>query len=216
MARAHHSISLVLGTGVTLLLVCTFVGHAIAQTCVEPPTGLVSWWPGDGHADDIHDDNDGTLHNGATFASGKVGLAFSFTGGTSQVRVPDAANLDITTAVTLEAWVNPASLGNCPQNYCAVIAKGNWPASRNYGLWIGNNGSVGTGYVTQTGASIFAVTQDGLVPAGASAFTHVAAVLDPAAGAMRIYVNGVSRFDGSASSPRGDRRGGPLPQHARR
>ena len=36
----------------------------------------MSWWPGDGTADDIIDGNDGVL-NGATFTPGIVGQAFA-------------------------------------------------------------------------------------------------------------------------------------------
>src|SRR5262245_1572545 len=78
-----------------------------AQTCVQPPSGLVSWWPGDGTADDIADNNDGTLAGGATFASGRVGQAFSFDGVDDYVLVPDSPNLDFnpTSFVTVDAWV---------------------------------------------------------------------------------------------------------------
>src|SRR5450432_893929 len=31
--------------------------------CVVPPSGLISWWPGDGNANDIQDGNTGTLFN---------------------------------------------------------------------------------------------------------------------------------------------------------
>ena len=48
--------------------------------CVNPPSGLVSWWPGDDNANDIKGSNNGTLQNGATFAAGKVGQAFSLDG----------------------------------------------------------------------------------------------------------------------------------------
>lgn len=194
-----------LGGGFVLLCSLVIISDAGAQTCVPPPPGLISWWPGDDNANDIMDSNNGILLNGATFAAGKVGQAFSFTGGMSQVVVADSSNLDITTAVTLDAWVNPnpGSLAGCPQNHCAVVAKGNWPASRNYGLWIRGDGGIGTGYVTTGGASIFAHTAGGLVPEGS--FTHVAAVLNPAAGEMRIHVNGVSHpvsiSGGSSSSP---------------
>jgi len=194
-----------LGGGFVLLFSLVIISDAGAQTCVPPPPGLISWWPGDDNANDIMDSNNGILLNGAMFAAGKVGQAFSFTGGTSQVVVADSPNLDITTAVTLDAWVNPnpGSLAGCPQNHCAVVAKGNWPASRNYGLWIRGDGGIGTGYVTTGGASIFAHTAGGLVPEGS--FTHVAAVLNPAAGEMRIHVNGVSHSvsisGGSSSSP---------------
>ena len=37
---------------------------AAATGCVLAPAGLVSWWPGDGSAQDIKGSNDGTLKNG--------------------------------------------------------------------------------------------------------------------------------------------------------
>ena len=39
--------------------------------CVLPPAGLVHWWPGDGNAKDVIGGYDGTLQNGATFATGE-------------------------------------------------------------------------------------------------------------------------------------------------
>jgi len=44
-----------------------------AQSCVPPPAGLVSWWPGDGNANDIVGQNNGTLRGAATFIAGEVG-----------------------------------------------------------------------------------------------------------------------------------------------
>ena len=55
------------------------VNQGLAQ-CVVPPSGLISWWPGDGNAMDIQGSNHGTLQNGATFAPGLTGQAFSFDG----------------------------------------------------------------------------------------------------------------------------------------
>ena len=43
---------------VLLLGVCVF-GMAQAQSPIQPPEGMVSWWPGDGHAEDIVGVNDG-------------------------------------------------------------------------------------------------------------------------------------------------------------
>ncbi|MGH9945549.1 MAG: hypothetical protein ACRD9R_24610, partial [Pyrinomonadaceae bacterium] len=48
--------------------------------CLPPPAGMVAWYPGDGNADNLVGVNNGTLQNGATFAPGKVGQAFSFDG----------------------------------------------------------------------------------------------------------------------------------------
>ena len=50
------------------------------DTCTPAPSGLVSWWRAEGDARDFWDGNHGSLQNGATFAAGKVGQAFSFDG----------------------------------------------------------------------------------------------------------------------------------------
>ncbi len=73
--------------------------------CVQPPPGMVSWWPGDSNTDDIVGGNDGTLLNGATFAAGQVDQAFSFNG-SSEVTISDHTSLDVQ-AFTIDAWVFP-------------------------------------------------------------------------------------------------------------
>src|SRR5215472_599678 len=76
--------------------------------CLLPPTGLLGWWPGDGNANDIQLGSNGTLMNGATFAPGLVRQAFSFDGFSAFVKVPDTPALHaVTTAVTVDAWINP-------------------------------------------------------------------------------------------------------------
>jgi hypothetical protein len=40
---------------------------ANAQSCAEPPPGLVAWWPGDGNFKDIQGNNPGTNAGGTTF-----------------------------------------------------------------------------------------------------------------------------------------------------
>src|SRR5207248_1831917 len=40
------------------------------RTCTPPPPNMVSWLPGDGNANDIQGNNNGTRQNGATFAPG--------------------------------------------------------------------------------------------------------------------------------------------------
>ena len=77
--------------------------------CVTPPSGLVSWWPGGGNANDIQGDNDGTLFNGATFTSGRVGQAFSFDGNDDYVEVQNSPNLNPTQQISVEAWYQPTS-----------------------------------------------------------------------------------------------------------
>ncbi len=98
---------------VSLVLFCVLSlassDTAFSQTCVDPPSDLVSWWPGDGNASDLVDANDGDLVNGATFAPGQVGQAFSFDGVDDIVLVPNAANLE-PEELTVDAWVFADSL----------------------------------------------------------------------------------------------------------
>jgi len=44
---------------------------------IQPSSGMVAWWSGDGNALDLVGTNHGTLMNGTTFAEGMVGQAFS-------------------------------------------------------------------------------------------------------------------------------------------
>lgn len=48
--------------------------------CEPPGPGLTGFWPGDGNANDVCQRWHGVLHNGATFAPGRVGQAFLFDG----------------------------------------------------------------------------------------------------------------------------------------
>ena len=77
--------------------------------CVPPPLGMVSWWPGDGNANDIKDGNHGTLVNGATFGAGKVGQAFSLDGVDDGISILKMGNLNLGPSdFSIEAWVNVA------------------------------------------------------------------------------------------------------------
>ena len=84
------------------------MGTASVGTPLEPPDGLVSWWPGDGNADDVVDGNDGILNGGVTYAPGIVGQAFSFDG-TGEVIVDHRFNLNMA-EFTIDVWVFPTLL----------------------------------------------------------------------------------------------------------
>src|SRR5438034_428938 len=74
--------------------------------CVDPPSGMVAWWPGDGNADDIQGSNNGSLQNGATFVAGKVLQAFSLDGVDDFVAVPHNDSLNPTGPFSVDLWVN--------------------------------------------------------------------------------------------------------------
>src|SRR5205085_961305 len=160
-----------------------------AGVCVSPPTNLVAWYPGDGNAFDIQGGNHGTLQNGATTASGRVGQAFSFDGVDDQVVVPHNQNQNTGSQITIDAWINPSSSGQgrpIAQKLSASNVGGytfettHAPSGPDNGLafvvWIG-----GTPRTLQTGPNVLTI----------GAWQHVAATYDGTL--MRIFVNGAER-----------------------
>ena len=133
-------------------------------TCSIPPSGLVSWWKGEGNAIDSFGTNNGTLENGATFASGKVGQAFSFNGNSS-VSVPNNASLNPQT-FTIAGWVNPAALDNASDVDIIVNKEADNPSTQ-YEIGI----SKGTGSIPR-GNFAFALGGIGGLPGEGSGWTN--------------------------------------------
>jgi hypothetical protein len=82
----------------------TIVIHLIA-----PPTGLISWWPGDDNALDYINGNHGTLYEGTTYAEGMFGDAFSFDGIDDYV-LATGTGINELDVLTIELWVKMNSL----------------------------------------------------------------------------------------------------------
>src|SRR4030095_2385121 len=100
-------------SGALLGLLAT--NNAVVQTCAPPPPNMVSWWPGAGNANHIKDGNNGTLQNGATFATGMVDQAFLLDGIDDFVDVGNAPNLQVSPSeFTVDAWVNFNALSHPP------------------------------------------------------------------------------------------------------
>src|ERR1700733_5224050 len=92
---------------VAALLVLSIQWSFGQTSCVSPPSGLVSWWPANGNAQDVIGGNNGILTNGVTFAAGEVGQAFSFNGSNDYVQVPNSPLWNFgTNAFTIELWAN--------------------------------------------------------------------------------------------------------------
>ena len=154
--------------------------------CVPAPTGLVSWWPGEGNANDAAGLNNGTVQPGTTFAPGVVGQAFSFNAATGDtVDVPDSASLRLTNQLTVEAWIKArtedASTG------CAIVSKISY-ATGNYGyqfILVGNTiqgllNSPGQVWPSQE------ISSGPIISTGV--WYHVAWTYDQSA--MKLYCNG--------------------------
>ncbi len=160
--------------------------------CVPPPSGLVSWWPGDENADDIWDTNHGTV-NGAIFSTGRVGQAFSFDGLGDYVEVLDIDNptLDIIGDLTIDAWVKFDSF---PSPHSFIVSK-DAVRERSYALYVdggyyGKTGQVGfivfkseTAYTIHWGDTVLNTGQ----------WYHIAGTYDYVAdgtSVMNIFIDG--------------------------
>ncbi len=184
---------------VASIVVGTFADARVAsaQSCVPTPPNLISWWPGDGNANDIINGNPGTLQNGATFAAGFVtsgnGEAFSFDGVDDFVEIPSTPELQITGSITIDAWIK-VDLGFTTQGRQIVDKQGGL-TDRSYAFQV-----VGSTAAPLPDVVDFFFSEDGSFdPDNCIGGTtnvvdgqwhHVAATFDSATKEMRVYVDG--------------------------
>jgi len=155
----------------------------VGPSCVAPPAGLASWWPGQDSAEDVQGSNEGTLQNGATFAAAQVGNGFSFDGVDDFVSVGDDASLT-PQVFTLSAWFRSAAAADPAAAF--LVARSGSDGVSGYELGVfPPSGALrftlngGAGGADLTGAT--AVLDD--------AFHHVTASYDGAT--MRLFLDGV-------------------------
>ncbi len=177
--------------------------QASTTDCLPVPSGLVSWWPGDGHANDIVGENHGTLQNGATFSTGFVtsgnGQGFSLDGVDDIIDVGSPQALDdLFNGIhdfTVSVWYvleveevgrtspyltlfTKGNIGSCC-DYSGTLSFAYDPYVRGYSFEI-YDGGYGNGLVKKWSASDFPLNEWVHFALAYNAFLH-----DP-----EVYVNG--------------------------
>jgi glucose/arabinose dehydrogenase/PKD repeat protein len=123
--------------------------------------------------------NNGTINGPVSTTSGKFGRALSFDGTNDRVDVPDAASLDLTNGMTLEAWVKPTT----NSGWRTAILKERGTNDLVYALYGSNGAKPQVEAYTGTENSAAATSA---TPLGA--WSHLAATYDGTN--LRFYVNG--------------------------
>jgi RHS repeat-associated protein len=151
-----------------------------------PVAGLVAAYgfeeaSGTTAADSSGNNLSGTL-TGASRVDGRFGKSLEFDGTDDWVTVADANQLDLTTGMTLSAWVYPtAALGPWP----CIIMKERPPNGASYSLYANTNYSRPGTYITENGTE-YDLTGGNLLPVGQ--WSYLTSTYN--GGTLAIYVNG--------------------------
>jgi glucose/arabinose dehydrogenase/PKD repeat protein len=130
------------------------------------------------------DGNNGAISGATWSASGRYGAALSFDGSNDLVSINDANALDLTTGMTLEAWVNPDV---APNNWRSIIAKERASNSLSYQLTASSNSGNRPATRLYAGGAVRSLSGGTRLTAGA--WVHLASTYDGTV--MRLFVNGV-------------------------
>ena len=148
------------------------------KPCFAPPSNMVSWWGGDNNALDMVGTNNGTLQGGATYASGKVGQAFSFDGAeASFVEIPNTAAFNPSGAFSVDGWfyIDPEASGNIGE-IATLIAKTEGSTGNGWAIYFDDRSGVGASKSLKFALGTVLELQNAIPTAN---WYHIAGVFDP-------------------------------------
>jgi hypothetical protein len=139
--------------------------------------GLVSHWAGDNTPNDSVGSNHGTLNGDTTYATGKIGDAFSLDGTDDYVNVPSNTSLDVGTDYTKHAWFKADVVSGTH----AILLQGD------------DNVTGGNNYIHVNSSKLKYGVRSGTSPQGTTTLsvgTWYHGVLTYDGGTARMYLNG--------------------------
>lgn len=162
--------------------------------------GLVGYWgldpdcvlPGGMTADLSANQNPGTLISSPTYVQGQVGTALNFNGSSSYVDLGTPSALNLTTAFSFAAWINPAGLPTSAGTYNYIFSHGYDGTNTQFDFSLQNDGSTGNAPGLQIGSYQNPSNHNVFWSYGSSiaigVWSHVAGTYDGANWA--VYFNG--------------------------
>jgi hypothetical protein len=182
-----YSITMMASNGVGSAASQPFTLTVNAIPCTAAASGLISWLPGDGNANDLLGSNNAVMQDGATFASGKVGQAFNFTNAPNassgqHASVATPVGLPVGNAArTIELWFRTASdLSTSPN--AALVQYGAPTIEQTFGLI---TSATAPGKLSFSGGGDDLAGTTTLQP---NTWYHAAVTYDAAT--VRLYLNG--------------------------
>jgi Concanavalin A-like lectin/glucanases superfamily/Immunoglobulin domain/Cohesin domain len=162
--------------------------------CIDPPPGLVGWWPLEGDGQDVVGHNHGSLVGSPVFGPGQVGEGMIFDGVDDEISMPASSSLDVGLGdgLTVEAWINPSTLSQ-PR---PIFEWSNRRGLIGVALWLsqppsagGGPGSLFANIVEANNTSHWIPTAGGIV--SSNQWQHIALTYARGSGTGTIYVNGL-------------------------
>ncbi|PWU10785.1 MAG: hypothetical protein C5B50_24785 [Verrucomicrobia bacterium] len=156
--------------------------------CAVRPAGLVAWWRGEGNAADSIGGHNGTLRNGAAFASGLAGQAFALDGFDDYVDFGAPSDLLFrNNSFSVESWVNFTNAANLSDDEGIVSRYGNGSA-----VWLLGRFRNGVIWFALDSNGFWSPERSVASPQVLSIkqWHHLAGVYDHSSGDLKLYVDG--------------------------